>query len=514
MAISTGCPACGRSYKVDDKWAGKKLKCRECGAIMNVPGGAPRAARRPAAAAAAADDPFESVDSLLALEQTGEVEHEDPHQVKARLRELRRKAANANAPQQAQVDDRVGAAVERKKSVRKVGPQPIEYAKPGDGLMFVDEAYFTIPGEEQIDKWAPIASIGLFVLTILSPIFLLFYGLAMKPQGTGEIIWGAVWRFVGTWMLVTLAICVFVLGIMGGLAAVGVLIAGGIMKFPKPGGVFKKCAAALSFPIMLHLLIAGIAAAAGSVSPLARARAGGSVPTLWWFLLPFLIVGMLWLLLRLRPAPFGVAAGLSLALGVGLPLVILMVFGMAMGIPTNVMLRGGPKPAPAAFGTAGGAPAGAPAPAPAPRQSFQARTNPNVSPNPRPASPTAQNPNDTEGRAQSEQRVKKIYDAITKWRAANAGKYPTIYKDLTQHGVTEEELRSPWGAQYVYERPPVDFTGDVPPQMILLHDPMPRGGQMLTLFGDGRVEWVDMSRWGQVRMEASRARTDLMRQGR
>ena len=186
--------------------------------------------------------------------------------------------------------------------------------------------------------------------------------------------------------------------------------------------MFKKCAAALSFPIMLHLLIAGIAAAAGSISPLARARAGGSVPTLWWFLLPFLIVGMLWLLLRLRPAPFGVAAGLSLALGVGLPLVILMVFGMAMGIPTNVLLRGGPKPAPAAFGTPGGAPAGAPAPAPGPRQSFQTRTNPNVSPNPRTVPPAPAPSNDAEGRATSEQRVKKIYDAITKFRAANDGK--------------------------------------------------------------------------------------------
>jgi hypothetical protein len=510
MAIWIGCAACGRSYKVDDKWAGKKVKCKDCGAIINVPGGAsaPAPARsskasKPQTARLPSDDPFENVDNLLALEQSGEIEHEDPQQVKARLRELRRKAANQQAPAE-NLDDRIGAAVERKKSVKKVGPQLIEYAKPADGLMFVDEAYFTIPGEEQIDKWAPIASIGLFVLAVLSPIFILGYGLAMLPDKS-VIVWGAVWRFVGTWLLISAGICLFVLVIMGGLAAVGVLIGAAIMKFPKPGGVFKKCAAALSFPMMLHVVVAGIATAAAASSPLARARTGGGVPTLWWFLLPFLVIGMLWLLLRLRPAPFGVAAGLSLALGVGLPLLILMIIGMAMGISTNVMLGGSPKPAaapapaPAAFGTSTPG-----------RQSLQTRINPNnVS---RPAPPTA--PNDAEGRALSEQRLKKIYEALGKYMAANGGKYPTIFNDLTQYGLTEDDMRGPWGSRYVYERPPINFTGPAPAALILAHDPLPRGNQFLVLFGDGKVEWIDMSRWGPARSESARARSELMRQGR
>ncbi len=38
MPISIQCPACRQEYKVDDKLAGKKVKCRECGAPITVGG--------------------------------------------------------------------------------------------------------------------------------------------------------------------------------------------------------------------------------------------------------------------------------------------------------------------------------------------------------------------------------------------------------------------------------------------------------------------------------------------
>jgi hypothetical protein len=38
MAIAVECQDCHRSYKVDDKLAGKKVKCRNCGALLRVPG--------------------------------------------------------------------------------------------------------------------------------------------------------------------------------------------------------------------------------------------------------------------------------------------------------------------------------------------------------------------------------------------------------------------------------------------------------------------------------------------
>jgi hypothetical protein len=391
--------------------------------------------------------------------------------------------------------------------VKKVGPQRLDY-KPSDGLMFVDEAYFTIPGEEQIDKWAPILSIGLFVLAILSPIFVLFYGLAMKPAGA-EVNWGAVGRFVGTWSLITLAICFFVLVLMGGLASVGVLVAAAIMKFPKPSGVFKKCAAALSFPVMLHLLIAGIATAAGAISPLARGGTGGGVPLVWWALMPLLIVGMLWLLLRLRPAPFGVAAGLSLALGVGLPFLILLVIGMATGIPAGVLLGGGPRPAAAAFGS-GTPPPGAMGGTP--RNLSQPRTSQGLSPrtNPGPSTPPAPTL-DAETRAKAEQRLKKIYDAIAKSAAANGGKYPTNLRDLTAHGVAEEDLRTPWNTPFSYQYVHNTSGQALPPQIILVHDASFQDRQRITLFADGRVEWIELSKFGEAMINSSRARAEIMR---
>jgi hypothetical protein len=522
MAISTTCPACGRTYKVDDKWAGKKLRCKECGAVMDVPGGAPgmaptplkppahaaaprsTPARPPAQRRSPVDDPFETVDSLLALEQTGEVESEDPNQIKAKLRALRRKGI---APPSTEQDDRVAPAIDRKKSVRKVGLQnKLDYAKPADGVMFVDEAYFTIPGEDAIDKWAPIASIGLFVLTLVAPIFLLFYGLLTRPQGT-EVLWSRVWAAVGWYALGAGAIALFVLGIMSSLASVGVLIAAGVMKFPKPSKAFKRCATALSVPVMLHLLLAGIATRASGFWTVSRP--GSGIPLAWWLLFPFLLLGILWLMLRLKPAPFGVAAGMFLALGIGIPALVLMIFASTMGMPLGALLGNPPAGGSVAVGQNTGGP--------------PARTTPAISAPSRtagripatPAAPAASPaPNDAEGRAQSEQRVKKIFDALGKYAAANGGSYPNTLHNLGQSGITEEDLRTPWGAPYIYERPPINASGPLPAEFMLLHDPVPRGNQQLTLFGDGRVVWLDRSQWTEARINSSKVRSEMMRQAR
>ena len=43
MAISFACHQCGRRYQVDEGLAGKRVKCKECEAVLSVP--APEAAR-------------------------------------------------------------------------------------------------------------------------------------------------------------------------------------------------------------------------------------------------------------------------------------------------------------------------------------------------------------------------------------------------------------------------------------------------------------------------------------
>jgi hypothetical protein len=48
MSITFACESCGKSFTVDDKFAGKKGKCKQCGAVMAIPEAtAARAASRP-----------------------------------------------------------------------------------------------------------------------------------------------------------------------------------------------------------------------------------------------------------------------------------------------------------------------------------------------------------------------------------------------------------------------------------------------------------------------------------
>lgn len=57
MSIKVKCPGCGKRYKVDDRFGGKKAKCQSCGAAMAVPDAAP-------APQAKSDDPFAAMDEL------------------------------------------------------------------------------------------------------------------------------------------------------------------------------------------------------------------------------------------------------------------------------------------------------------------------------------------------------------------------------------------------------------------------------------------------------------------
>ncbi len=37
MSISFNCPQCGKGFKADDKFAGKNVRCKQCGAQTRVP---------------------------------------------------------------------------------------------------------------------------------------------------------------------------------------------------------------------------------------------------------------------------------------------------------------------------------------------------------------------------------------------------------------------------------------------------------------------------------------------
>lgn len=87
MSIKTKCDGCGKSYQVDDKFAGKKAKCKACGQVMVVPAagaaaapaksaGAPqRSTSKPGprkAEVAAAEFDFSAIDDI---ESSGTIDH-------------------------------------------------------------------------------------------------------------------------------------------------------------------------------------------------------------------------------------------------------------------------------------------------------------------------------------------------------------------------------------------------------------------------------------------------------
>lgn len=68
MSINVQCSRCGKRYKVDERFAGKKAKCQSCGGAIAVPAMAPKPPE--------ADDPFAAMDEL---EQTGKPAEEPAH---------------------------------------------------------------------------------------------------------------------------------------------------------------------------------------------------------------------------------------------------------------------------------------------------------------------------------------------------------------------------------------------------------------------------------------------------
>src|SRR5258708_570723 len=94
MSIAARCDDCQKLYKVDDKLAGKRVRCKACGGVVSISaqaaaprGGESRASASPGASEASRkarseppaapgveeDDPFGGIDALLSLEAGGTV---------------------------------------------------------------------------------------------------------------------------------------------------------------------------------------------------------------------------------------------------------------------------------------------------------------------------------------------------------------------------------------------------------------------------------------------------------
>ncbi len=61
MSISINCNQCGKQYNVEDKLAGKRAKCTQCGAVLVIPSAQPPAA---------ADPPLADLSALVDAEES------------------------------------------------------------------------------------------------------------------------------------------------------------------------------------------------------------------------------------------------------------------------------------------------------------------------------------------------------------------------------------------------------------------------------------------------------------
>lgn len=471
MSLIARCGSCGKSYRVDDALAGKRARCKACGGVVEVP----------------SDQPVTST-----------------------MGGSRGVAAPAMALQP-------GFAV----------PAPnfaIPTAQPVTPDYFVErpDAYVRWDGDHQVDRWVPFVVLVGFVLALLSPIGIVAYAIAQTPPGT-PIPWDKLSFLLGQYLKLLAILVPGMVGVPTLLLMLGVYVSSRVMKFALPDRFFLRCLTVICAPVLIQALIMGFRIAQGDLE---------MAPGLWWVVSMTLWLGVLWLMFRLRPAPFSVTLGLAFIFCIGIPIALVLVLALAVGIGVGVMgaqkavaARAGVRPP--MFSSAPAPPTyrvpnlvnGLPVPTPpssltsSPAQTRPAPTfqRPPVvtPPTPRPArDPVAE-------RTQVEASLKKIGDALRTYADGHAGQFPRRLDELQSAGLLEAgDLRSPRGSPYILDWNP-RLKSPAPPEYVLVHElGLGADGKRSALFGDLHIEAVESSRWGDVMRDSSKARVELMRKPR
>jgi predicted Zn finger-like uncharacterized protein len=151
MAIQVQCGACGAKYNVADAMAGKKVRCRQCGAVFGVPGPGAAEAAAPVTAREAGDETESVTDGL---EDSGAAAPPPKPAARPAARRpnvlppvSRMPGAEETDDQEADEEDVEGYALNR--APRYVG--------------FAANPAFQFPGAELIDRFGPLV-IGLGIL--------------------------------------------------------------------------------------------------------------------------------------------------------------------------------------------------------------------------------------------------------------------------------------------------------------------------------------------------------------
>jgi hypothetical protein len=196
MSLKIECTDCKKSYKVEDSWAGKRVKCKACGNIMVVP-----------TPVVMVEEP--APDSMAGLEAA---------------------AASASVS-------------------TYIAPPPAHHE-----AVDPETPYVTIPNEDLIDRWVPWAGVGLFGLSLIVAVAMVVSGASSKtsfnklPAGAAGIV-----------MLIAVVLILVVGSIMtaasGALMLLGVWIGSQIMKFPNHRMLYWRCIAAAGAALGVNSLL-------------------------------------------------------------------------------------------------------------------------------------------------------------------------------------------------------------------------------------------------------------------
>jgi len=298
MSIAFRCGGCQKKYAVDDKFAGKKVRCKQCGQIMAVPG----------EAAVVLDEAME-VGRGRPEPETDEPDIEPVVSVRSPQRSKQKGAVadHAFAPSRPLNESRAGTRVGS--SAGSVaggsGAYPAAGGQPYKASSFPTggggktrrpaDAYVRIGNELALDAIFPIVTVAGYLLWALIGALV-----TMSNAGLGRSV-GMMWISV----LIRLAIT---FGVMAPLVMAGFMIGAKIFNFDLPGRNYLRAAAAVATGNLCLRLFPGMSIAAFSTATDLLVQA-----------LAIEVVGMLigmWLMFRLRVLEFTVSALIALVLSI------------------------------------------------------------------------------------------------------------------------------------------------------------------------------------------------------
>jgi hypothetical protein len=467
MAVTASCERCGKAYRLDEKFAGKRARCRACGGIVHVP-------------------TMPSVEPVRGMPTPAPV----------------------TAPELVSVTH----------------PLTPDYA------IERSDAYVRWPGEVHVDRYVPLVTFIAFALALVAPAGYVAYWVWQRPAGT-PLRWDLVGYSLGVYLKM---LAVFVPGLVGVptlLLMLGVYVASRVAKFNLPDRFFLRCLTVVCAPVLIQMLVMAARMAQGYVEALAA---------FWWVVSMTLWVGVLWLMFRLRPAPFSATVGFAFIFCVGIPVALVLILALAVGIgvgagratlataarsqvkvtpgfafTTNPPATRAPVARPPLSAFRAARPAISPPPA-ATSASGTSQPSPVTAPPPVRPTRAAPEPRDpVADRARAEASLQKVGDALKKYAEDHGGAFPRHLDELSAAGLIDAaDLRSPKGSAFVYSWSP-RLSSPVPPQYVLVHELSPGAdGKRAVLYGDGRIESVEASRWSEVMRESARARAEMMRRGR